>query len=237
MPKSKICIKNLIITDIPSRSNRIFLKLKSGRNSVLSNKYEIGINNEVKFNDVIIIEHDFGKSKEKLHFSFRIEKSNGIDFKRYGSFNVTDLEYNKLQPYSYHLSRNLEKCKEKPKVNCEIVLLNYPHKNQRETVTFSMNDIHNKKTDISAPVIKNIAPIKTNKNHLSDLSSNARSCPVCLCIDEDGKTCNVSTYSSSLSSSSFSKSIPLKISQEKYDELEKNVDNLLAEIINGNYQE
>ena len=66
MPKSKICIRNLIIKDIPSRSNRIFLKLKSGRNSVLSNKYQIGADNQVVFDDIIMIEHNF--EKEKLYF-------------------------------------------------------------------------------------------------------------------------------------------------------------------------
>lgn len=250
MPKSKICIKNLIITDIPSRSNRIFLKLKSGRNSVLSNKYQIGVDNKVAFDDIIIIEYDFEKTKkgcsEKLRFSFRIEKSNGTDFKRYGSFNITDLDYNKLRPQPYLISRNLEKCKEKPKVSCEISLMDYSTKVQKEVypVTFSIPITpkgNHRRTESSAPCIKNVSPLVKNINrlHLSDVSSksdsNRKSDPICLCIDEDGKTCSVSSYSSL--STSISKSIPLSISQEKYDELEKNIDDLLAEIINGNFQE
>ena len=250
MPKSKICIRNLIIKDIPSRSNRIFLKLKSGRNSVLSNKYQIGADNQVIFDDIIMIEHNFEKSKkkyiEKLRFSFRIEKSNGTDFKRYGSFNIIDLDYKKLQPQPFHVSRNLEKCKEKPTVSCDI-LVDYAKKVQKEVrtpVTFSDQVLVGKghrRAESSAPCLKNISQLAKGacKPHFSDVSSksdpNRKSDPIVLCIDDDGKTCSISSFSLQLSSAS--RSIPLNISQEKYEELEKNIDDLLADIINGNYQD
>lgn len=237
MPKAKICIKNIVITDIPSRSNRIFLKLKSGHNSVISNKYQIGVNNSVAFQDMIVIEHDFKQYKkghfEVLRFSFRFEKSNGTDFKRYGSFNVIDLELNKFQLNPYHISRNLEKCKERPKVTCDIILLD-SKKIQKKTcpnVTFSnpiLPDKAHRRAESSAPCLNR--PII----RMNEVSSKSDPCKknqqMLLCIDDDGKTCSVSSYSLG---DSFSKTIPLQISQEKYSEIEKEIDHLLADIINN----
>ncbi|KAK8840362.1 hypothetical protein M9Y10_030923 [Tritrichomonas musculus] len=130
MIKAKICIKNLCIKDIPFRSNRIFLKIKSGKSSFITSKYKINKNNTVTFDNMIIMPCIFKKAKNgrnqcQIRFSFRFEESNRNNFTRYGSFNIKDLDYDDIKVNPYCICRNLDRCLELPQVECQIMVQNY----------------------------------------------------------------------------------------------------------------
>lgn len=104
---------------------KLFFRIKSGDYSVMSDKYKIGKDGKVDFKEKFLIRYYFAPPEEldrpKLHFSFRIEKYDGTMTQKYGVQNITNLEYNQINPVKmYHIEFKLEKCKEDPFVSCDI---------------------------------------------------------------------------------------------------------------------
>lgn len=238
MPFIKICIKDLLIRNIPTRSNRIFLKLKSGRKSYITKKYKINDNNTVLFESMIVMPINFKKSKSgvkvgQIRFSFRFEKSNGIDFDRYGSFDVTDLDCDEAKTCPYHICRNLERCKEKPLIECNIIVLENAKQSLKSLKETELNDkdqaivFRNCESDVM------LTQEPFDSPSLNDISAKSDPCmhPKKM-ISDAGKLTNSCFVSSVSYSRSISKTLPLKITDEKYKEIEARIDNLLADIIN-----
>ena len=233
MPKIQIYIKDLSIKNIPSRSNRIFLKLKSGRKCLITKKHLIDQNNSVVFENIIAIQNTVKKTKkgnklEKVRFSFRIESSNGVEFTRYGSFNITDLDYDQVKYYPYHICRSLERCKENPQIECKIIVAE-SSKNLFNNDESKKNS-NELKQEQSEPVFYKSTLVSPN-NEISSKSDPCRkNQQLVLNIDKNSNSYSISSFSLS---SATSTTIPLNITEEKYNEIEDEIDNLLAEIINA----
>lgn len=235
MPKAQVYIKNLSIKNIPTRSNRIFLKIKSGQKSLTTNKHQIDQNNSVTFENMITIQNSIKKTKkgntmEKIRFSFRIEKSNGVDFTRYGCFNITNLDFDQTKSHPYHINRSLERCKEKPLIECEIIVVDHSKNSIKEAIKpIEQKQSTMLEVDQSDPVFN-----KTSlEPHISDMSSKSDPRPINnqLVINIDKARNSISVSSMSFSSPA-AKSIPLNMTEKKYNEIEKEIDDLLADIIN-----
>lgn len=239
MPKAQIYIKNLSIKNIPTRSNRIFVKIKSGQKSIYSSKHQINQTNSVDFEIMLTIQSSVKKTNkgcflERLRFSFRIEKSDGIDFTRYGSFNVNDINFEHAKKHSIKISRSLEKCKEKPKIECEIIVVDHSKSSFLEAAKSVEENNNSTLREQSQPVFSK----NSLETAVGDFSSKTEPCnnkknkndQVILNINKSRNSINVSSFSLSVSSS---KSIPLVITEQKYIEIEQRIDDLLANIING----
>lgn len=225
MTKIKICIKNLSIKDILNRSNRIFLKIKSGNKSILSQKHQIDKKHFVQFEDMISIDQKLKRKHQmNLRFSFRIEKDNGIDFVRYGSFNLHNLYYNKHGTNCYHIERNLEKCMEMPIVQFDIMFLEYQKMESLGNEMDSSIPNFYSQSELSETQYQNELSSQSmpcfNNNH-NLVSSNKRI----------SKSCNYSQESlhASFLSTTGGK---FSISEEKFLDLESQIDNLLSTVVN-----
>ena len=131
--KWKIILQNINLIDLPTRQNRMFLKIKNCVSNVITKSYHIK-NNQCEFIDPVEIEVNFPSDILKainknskslkikpLRLSFRLENSSRMGFQRYGIVMVDLLklilnngEQIANQSNVRSLRTGLENCSEKP---------------------------------------------------------------------------------------------------------------------------
>lgn len=250
MKSAKISINSIVISNIPLRTNRIFLKFKCGKYSFTTQKYQITKDNKVEFTESMIFKYKFIHSKKHnneaksktLRFSFRLENNDGTKYKRYGVYVLRDLCYddftfsdNLPTPPIYQPNFSLEKCKEKPNISCDITLLDYINtiKIQQSEILHLDPRKHEKQSDPIIGILKNNDLEQTN--HPQSIPSSKR---VAWGLQHISSSSKMTTSTSSTSESNSSSTIyQIPISPQRYSDFEKKVDELLADVINTSEEE
>ncbi|OHT00843.1 hypothetical protein TRFO_32406 [Tritrichomonas foetus] len=267
MTRVKIVIINLTLTDIPCRQNRLFLKLKAGKDHLTTTKFPISSNNCVKFDEFITFEYN---PKCHLRFSFRLEKSDGVKFSRYG---VAKVNFN-VNLNQKVIKKKLSNCFEKPIMKCEVKPYNHfnlfstGNNNQNHSIS-SQSQFHDdscyfkqncstNNTSMGSPACqpdtsKSQSKMSTkvsfslneknsqNITNIKDVkcrSISINSMPVPSFSEVSiSNSSNLYVTSNSAPIIKLDFKIPNMLSPERFIELEGKIDDLLAGIINEEFRE
>lgn len=123
--KIKFTLENITLTDVPTRQNRIFLKVKYGSHHFTTKPVQIKDNSAI-FNQEVSLEipsiHIPKKPKHYKPFrlSFRLENSSGSGFTRYGVIELNIFE--RIMSQNLNVECGLDNCEEKPIFRCHILI-------------------------------------------------------------------------------------------------------------------
>jgi hypothetical protein len=196
------------LVDIPQRQNFLFLKAKQGRVGVTTRKYPIA-NNSVIFVEPLIFDYELpedpsGHHPKPLRLSFRVENSSNSGFTRYGVCEIDIMK--KILEDSSDIQVLLSEC-------------------QFNTYFHARLHLPGGAPWSSFPIIE----LRRLSEEFPDSEGSAHSAST-------GQPRTTVTVQSSSSSNRLSTSLydssPVKITPAKFQELESQVDQLLAGIIN-----
>lgn len=199
--KWKIILQNIRLVDVPTRQNRMFLKIKNCVSTVITKSYQI-VNNQCEFTDSIEIEVNFPSNLIKainknsrslkvkpIRISFRLENSSRSGFRRYG---IVMLDLLKLilenatqitsSNHIYSFRAGLENCSEKP-----IFYLNIAFPQgmiPKNIILAPSSQNQNETNDVS---------ITTNSTSISNVANNSSSqysSPICSQSSQSNKNSN-----------------------------------------------
>lgn len=188
--KWKITLQNIRLIDLPTRQNRMFLKIKNCVSNVITKSYQI-VNNQCNFTDSVVIEvylpTNLLKAVNKnsrslkikpLRFSFRLENSSRSGFQRYGivMIDLLKLIMENTQPNNSYNTRSyrtgLENCSEKPVFSVNFI---FPQGYIPKNVILNPSNIQINNNDISTSPNSN----STSKSNATNNSSSQYSSPKC----------------------------------------------------------
>lgn len=188
--KVKVVLQNLKLIDVPTRQNRIFLKVKHGSFHYTTKPYPIE-KSLVTFLEPVTIEMTIPDDPKKAQavksarLSFRLENTSGSGFTRYGIVMLNIVQH--LFANELNVRTGLENCTEKPVFMCTIERpsnFNHPiqqgipiDESELSSASASMsNSMSNSITQLRRPSMKGnhvrMGSVSTKATYFDDLSSD-----------------------------------------------------------------
>jgi hypothetical protein len=207
--KTKIYLNDMKLVDIPPNQSLLFLRYKQGRAGSESRKYPI-IRNFVIFAEPLIFDYDMPLNPESHHpkplrLSFRLENGSNSGFTRYGVAELDIMQY--LIDRQFEIRVLLSECSYNTYF---IAKLQVPEGNpfsSLDSLSFFESSGEGGTVSSAPPsTTRRTSALSGSQSHVSSSSSN---------------------------SMHLFETAPVKVSREKFDQLEKQVDLMLAGIINA----
>ena len=249
--RRKITLKDIVLTDLPTRQKRVFIKIKNCVKSIITKPYPI-IDNKCVFENPVKIKMDMpqnlskAKKVQPLRLSFRLENLSGSGFHRYGIAKIDVVKA--ILSGHLQISMNLENCTEKPVLSMTLVLpsslFSYmskqiPHSASTmipmQNVSMSFMSQKDQNNSLSQFLPQNGSVAKSwSTKPIASTSTQSNS------LDSTATTKSIKSFPSNQSLSTTvhtqnENSVDLRpqnVSKERYFELESRIDQLLASIIN-----
>lgn len=235
----KILITNMKLIDMPPNQNRVFIKIKQGQVCCTTRSFPI-VQNQVIFQEPV--EFNFNTSvafhthkKKLLRFSFRYELANGSGFARYGAVEINPMQA--VKEGNGEVKILLENCSYNTYFLCLIIssdeALGYDFtKNVITTVDEneeSSSTMNKKALDEEQSNELSKKQIITSNHKRSESSTLVNNMKVEF-VDFPHSRANSLSNSITNQKDSVIDSKPLIVSEERYLELEKQIDLLLDEV-------
>jgi hypothetical protein len=207
---AKIHLNDMKLVDIPPTQSLVYLRYKQGRSGAETRKYPI-LRNSVSFAEPIIFDYEMPSDRHSHHpkplrLSFRMENPSNSGFTRYGIVELDVMQC--ILDSQFDLRFLLSECSYNTYFVAKLELPEgSPFPSSPRSVEFLES------TDASSP--SSSGPPSTSRNVSHPVSVLSQ------------------VSSSSSTSTMLFETAPVKVSREKFDQLEKQVDIMLAGIING----
>lgn len=232
--KITLTISNMKVTDIPTQNSRVFIRLMQYHTKRKTKPTQI-IDNSVQWDDEINLKCILPKKNKKmnqkflLNISIRLEDPSGRGFVRYGN---VDIDVSVLKTTKeFHIELPIQQCIENSKFSADII---------NEDPLNDENKANESKMHNDPAKNESLTP---DHNSLSSFSMSTTDRKY---IDQSISETSQSTdfgddFSYSLLSNQNEVSITVfenvevKIKEPKMKELENQVDNIIAQIINNSY--
>lgn len=231
--KFTVLLTNMKLNDIPTQNSRLYVRLKQCYTKKSTKPVQI-TDNSVRWNEDIDLKCTLPKTikKEKkkylLNLSFRFENPSGHGFVRYGNANI-DLFALKINK-EHHFEVPLEQCVDKSTFIVDIIncnpfdYLSSPNEAELNT-SVAVNEAYSPVSSFSIPnsVSSETVPTEMSVSESSQYTNEVKDAPYFIPPVE--REVKVVVFDN----------ISVNIKESKMKEFEKQVDGIVAQIINNSY--
>lgn len=230
--KISLLISNMKVSDIPTQNSRVFIRIMQYHTKKKTKPAQIA-NNCVQWNDVLNIKCVLPKKNKKinqkflLNISIRFENSSGRGFIRYGN---VDIDVSALKTTKeIHFDLPIQQCVENSKFSADITNENPLDDVSSFNETMFPTSVATNEGSTFAGFSGSSFSMTTTDRNFADQSISETS----QSTDFDNQNSNPPKVNQV--SVKVLDNIEVKIPEPKMKELENQVDNIVAQIINNSY--
>lgn len=235
----KLLITNMKLIDMPPNQNRVFVKIKQGKSNVTTRSFPI-VKNQVIFREPVDFDYNTSvtfhyQKKKNIRFSFRYELANGSGFTRYGTVEINPIHIAKER--GGNVNSLLENCSYNTYFSCLIIFsddaFGVNFKSNLMCIPEQTNDVSNdenqKSNETSEQSYSSTIQQGSNMFQKAETISFSRR-------NELGSFDVSHLRSKSLNNEFIDQKdylmdfVPSFVSEQRYLELEKQIDDLLVDV-------